>query len=150
MWFQQSCKAAVNLMYIFWTPFPRNNSGWLPLVLYSGIQKVLRGEAATSRAKNCLLTLSTPNLQNGQTHSKICREIADKLFECVWPFCGIGAYRVKMFIKRKTREGKAYAYRMFYLFKSNNEITRPTCEQYVTDVVLESLLLILSMSLTIF
>ena len=25
----------------------------------------------------------------------ICRQIADKLFEFVWPFCGIGAYKVK-------------------------------------------------------
>ena len=28
----------------------------------------------------------------------IPREIGDKLFECVWPFCGIGAKRVKMII----------------------------------------------------
>ena len=25
----------------------------------------------------------------------IPRQIADELFECVWPFCGIGALRVK-------------------------------------------------------
>ena len=25
----------------------------------------------------------------------IRRQFADKLFECVWPFCGIGAERVK-------------------------------------------------------
>ena len=25
----------------------------------------------------------------------ICWQIADELFECVWPFCGIGASRVK-------------------------------------------------------
>ena len=25
----------------------------------------------------------------------IRRQIADELFECVWPFCGIGAERVK-------------------------------------------------------
>ena len=24
----------------------------------------------------------------------IRREIVDELFECVWPFCGVGAYRV--------------------------------------------------------
>ena len=27
--------------------------------------------------------------QNGQTHSNNSLEIADELFECVWPFCGI-------------------------------------------------------------
>ena len=26
----------------------------------------------------------------------ICRQFADELFECVWPFCGIGAWRVKV------------------------------------------------------
>ena len=26
----------------------------------------------------------------------ICRQFADELFECVWPFCGIGAWRVKI------------------------------------------------------
>ena len=26
----------------------------------------------------------------------ICRQIADKLFECVWRFCGIGAKRVNL------------------------------------------------------
>ena len=25
----------------------------------------------------------------------ICRQFADELFECVWPFCGIGAERIK-------------------------------------------------------
>ena len=25
----------------------------------------------------------------------ICRQIAGELFECVWPFCGVGALRVK-------------------------------------------------------
>ena len=27
---------------------------------------------------------------------KILPEIADELFECVWPFCGVGALRVKI------------------------------------------------------
>ena len=26
----------------------------------------------------------------------ICRQKADELFECVWPFCGVGAWRVKV------------------------------------------------------
>ena len=24
----------------------------------------------------------------------ICREIADELFKCVWPFCETGAYKI--------------------------------------------------------
>ena len=35
------------------------------------------------------LTLEAPTLQNGQTHSKNLSAVADELFECVWPFCGI-------------------------------------------------------------
>ena len=35
-----------------------------------------------------MLTLYTSTTQNGQTHP-------DKLFECVWPFCEVGTYRVK-------------------------------------------------------
>ena len=30
----------------------------------------------------------------------IRRQIADELFECVWPFCGIGAERVKNLLER--------------------------------------------------
>ena len=29
--------------------------------------------------------------QNGQTHSNNFSATADELFECVWPFCGVGA-----------------------------------------------------------
>ena len=29
--------------------------------------------------------------QNGQYTETIRRQIADELFECVWPLCGIGA-----------------------------------------------------------
>ena len=32
--------------------------------------------------------------KNGQTHSNNSSALADKLFECVWPFCGVGASRV--------------------------------------------------------
>ena len=28
--------------------------------------------------------------QNGQTLKQFVGKIADELFECVWPFCGIG------------------------------------------------------------
>ena len=38
-----------------------------------------------------LLTLSEPISQNGQTHSNNSSAFANELFECVWPFYGIGA-----------------------------------------------------------
>ena len=35
-----------------------------------------------------------------QTHSKNLSSTADELFECVWPFCGVGAQRVHLcFVK---------------------------------------------------
>ena len=34
-----------------------------------------------------------PAPQNGQTHSNNSLAKADKVFECVWPFCGVGAQR---------------------------------------------------------
>ena len=37
------------------------------------------------------LTLYVPIPQNGQTHSNNSSVLADELFECVWPFCGVGA-----------------------------------------------------------
>ena len=33
----------------------------------------------------------------------ICRRFADELFECVWPFCGIDAYRVKQWISSRLK-----------------------------------------------
>ena len=36
------------------------------------------------------LTLYVPTPQNGQTHSNNLSAFADALFECVWPFCGVG------------------------------------------------------------
>ena len=36
-----------------------------------------------------LLTL--PISQNGQTHSNNSSVVANELFECVWPFCGVSA-----------------------------------------------------------
>ena len=38
-----------------------------------------------------------PTQQNGQTRSD--NSLAQADFECVWPFCGVGAQRVKMTIK---------------------------------------------------
>ena len=47
---------------------------------------------------NLSLTLSAPIPQNGQTHPNNSSAFADELFECVWPFCGVGSYRVKKVI----------------------------------------------------
>ena len=37
------------------------------------------------------LNLWEPTLQNSQTHSNNSSATPDELFECVWPFCGVGA-----------------------------------------------------------
>ena len=37
------------------------------------------------------LILIVPTPQNGQTHSSNSLALANELFECVWPFCGVGA-----------------------------------------------------------
>ena len=42
-----------------------------------------------------LLILYGATPQNGQAHSNNSAAVADELFECVWPFCGVGALRVK-------------------------------------------------------
>ena len=39
--------------------------------------------------ESCPLTLQAPTPENGQTHSNKSSAVADKLFECVWPFCGV-------------------------------------------------------------
>ena len=51
-----------------------------------------------TKEKNVLiiLTLKTPIPQNGQTHSNNSSAVTNELFECVWPFCGIGSWRVKI------------------------------------------------------
>ena len=36
-------------------------------------------------------TLYAPTPQNGQIHSNNSYATADEWFECVWPFCGVGA-----------------------------------------------------------
>ena len=38
--------------------------------------------------------MQTP--QNGQTRSNNSSAVTDEYFECVWPFCGFGAERVKV------------------------------------------------------
>ena len=41
------------------------------------------------------LTLSAPTLRNGQTHSNNSSQQSTNILGCVWPFCGVGAERVK-------------------------------------------------------
>ena len=35
-----------------------------------------------------------PTPQNGQTHSNNSSAVVEEVFECVWPFCGVGVSRV--------------------------------------------------------
>ena len=37
-----------------------------------------------------------PTPQNGQTHSNNSSQFPDELFQCIRPFCGVGALRVKV------------------------------------------------------
>ena len=46
---------------------------------------------------NWLLNLKAPTAQNGQIHSNNLLAVADELFECVWPFWEVGAFRVTDF-----------------------------------------------------
>ena len=39
--------------------------------------------------------MPTPN--NGETHSDNSSATADELFDCVWPFCGVGAKESERF-----------------------------------------------------
>ena len=41
------------------------------------------------------LTFELPTPQNGQTHSDSLLAVANELFECVRPFCGVVAQRVR-------------------------------------------------------
>ena len=47
----------------------------------------------------------------------IDRQTADELFECVWPFCDIGAYRVKVFVASMI--WKIPKHRYSYIFDCN-------------------------------
>ena len=39
-----------------------------------------------------------PNAQNGPTHSNNSSAKADELCECVWPFLGVGSWRVNLLL----------------------------------------------------
>ena len=36
----------------------------------------------------------------------VCQQIGDELFECVWPFCGVGAERVNELLNNLSKENK--------------------------------------------
>ena len=44
--------------------------------------------------KSLHLIIQVRTSQNGQTHSNNLSATTDELFECIWPFCGVGALRV--------------------------------------------------------
>ena len=86
----------VDLLHIFRTPFPKNTSDGLFLIFH--IFKDF-----SDSYKNVNITWSVYLLFFEIWHFKhqfhkmikrtqtIRRQIGDELFECVWPFCGIGA-----------------------------------------------------------
>ena len=48
-----------------------------------------------------------PNPENGQTHSANSSDFADELVEFVWPFSGVGTYRVNgTFFARKNKKNQ--------------------------------------------
>ena len=47
------------------------------------------------KIRSCFNHLNA-NPQNGQTHSNNSLVTADELFECAWPFCAVGAQRIKV------------------------------------------------------
>ena len=69
--------------------------------------------------RNCLLlflfyfplflTLYAPNPQYGlTTRSNNSSTVANDLFECVWPFCGVGVWRVKWLLMLTMLSTKSY------------------------------------------
>ena len=46
-----------------------------------------------------IITLKAPHPQNDQTHSYNSSAVADKLFERVSPFCGVGASRIVILLQ---------------------------------------------------
>ena len=53
------------------------------------LTEIINAEKTAGKMK--YLTLKPPIPQNGQTHSNNSSATADKLFECVSPFCKLGA-----------------------------------------------------------
>ena len=53
------------------------------------LTEIINAEKTAGKMK--YLTLKAPIPQNGQTHSNNSSATADELFECVSPFCKVGA-----------------------------------------------------------
>ena len=73
--------------YVDFNPFQRintltNASLYFDVSQYSSVVRYL---------KVLKLTLEAPITQNGQTQSNNLLAIANECFDCVWPFCGVGA-----------------------------------------------------------
>ena len=68
---------------------PLKSSSWNLILKRNARVKKTKAEVVEKNfvSTGRILTLQAPVLQNGQTHSN-----ADELFECVWPFCGVGAF----------------------------------------------------------
>ena len=66
------------------------------------------------------LILQAPTPQNSQTHSNNLSAIANELLECVWPFCGLGIYRVNCLITDPTPNIAATKYESSSLLIKKN------------------------------
>ena len=53
-------------------------------------------------------------------HLKYSSAVAHKLFECVWPFCGVGDWRVKWLLPVE-----------IWLFKFNSKYTKTTSKDFI-------------------
>ena len=59
------------------------------------------------------LTLKSSTPQNGQTHSNYSSATADELFECVCPFCAVGAKRDKIYTDvQKVKSNMKHIFRL--------------------------------------
>ena len=69
-----------------------------------------------------ILTLYVLIPQNGQTYSNNSFAVAHKLFECVWPFCVFGVWRVKCkmtnYFQWKMSRGESA--QLFYHFEESS------------------------------
>ena len=77
------------------------------------------------------LTLHAPTPRNGQTYSK---KVFDKFFECVWPFCGIGTYRVN-----STCQGPHSTLSLLFLHGKSKRAEVGAVKQIYPAMFLESL-----------
>ena len=87
-----------------------------------------------SVSNSVMLTLKAPTPQNGQTHSNNSSTTADKLFEWVWPFCGVGAERVNGKINQNISQGSQTILRRCYVKKVFLKFLQNSLENTCTGV----------------